>query len=367
MRSYHDVWFPHNPIIVGRSASVYDVDWNEVKPPLIQYIIKRILAVIPVFLIVALISFSLVGLFPGDFFTIAKIGAALSGQDPQAVHTALRIQAGIDKPFLVQFWIWLVGVVTRGDFGTSLSGGRLAPMLFSAESGLHWTLIITGCAMILAWLFGVPLGIVAALQHRKWSDILILGVSYVGLSFPPFTLAWLFFWMMYKFINPLIVSTGVWGVVHYDLVHQPMSLVKFGSYAIHLLPGIIIVGAPMFAAVVRYMKTNMLDTLPAKYLETARAKGISEFRVIAKHAMRNAFNPLVSLFGIMLPTLLTGSILASRVLGYPDFGAKFIYGIERQDQHLLTAALLFYSCFLIVGNLIADLVLVALDPRIRYE
>ncbi len=337
------------------------------RPPLIQYSIKRILAVIPVFLAVAFISFSLVSLYPGDFFTPSMIGAALSGQDPYAVHTALRIQHGIDKPFIVQFWIWFVGVVTEGDFGTTFSGGRVSRALFSAQSGLHWTLIITSCSMLWAWLLGVPLGIICALRHRKWADILISGVAYVGISFPGFTLAWLFFWIMYKFINPLIISTGVWGPVHYDLVHAPMSLMKLGSYAIHLLPVVIITGAPMFAAVVRYMKVNMMDTLPAQYMETARAKGLSEFFVISKHAVRNAFNPLISLFGVMLPTLITGSIIATKILGYPSFGMKFIESIARQDQHVLTAALLFYSCFLIVGSLIADLLLVVLDPRIRYE
>ena len=334
---------------------------------MIQYTVKRILAVIPVFVAVAFISFCLVSLYPGDFFTIAKLGAALSGQDPQAVHTGLRIQAGIDKPFIVQFWIWITGVVTSGDFGVSFSGGSLSRMLFSTQSGLHWTLIITSCSMFLAWLFGVPLGIISALHHRKWPDTLISGVAYLGISIPGFTLAYLFFWIMYRFINPLIVSGGVWGLVHYDLVYQPMSLLKFGSYIIHLLPTFIIVGAPMFASVVRYMKVNMMDTLPALYLETARAKGVSELRVIAKHATRNAFNPLVSLFGIMLPTLITGSIIATMILGQPSFGMMFIRAIGRQDQHLLTAALLFYSSILIVGNLIADLLLVVLDPRIRYE
>lgn len=334
---------------------------------MLLYIVKRILAVIPVFVAVAFISFSLVSLFPGDYFTIFKIGAALSGQDPQAVHTALRIQHGIDKPFIVQFWIWLVGVVTRGDFGTSFSGGSLSRRLFSAESGLHWTLIITSGSFFFAWLFGVPLGILSAVRHKKWSDITISGVAYLGLSIPGFTMAHLFFFLMYKLINPLIISGGVWGVVHYDLVNAPMSVTKFFSHVYHLIPTFIIVGAPMFAAVVRYMKANMMDTLPAQYLQTARAKGLSEVRIVMKHAARNAFNPLVSLAGMMLPTLITGSILATSILGQPSFGMIFINGIERQDQHTLTAALLFYSSILIVGNLIADLLLVVLDPRIRYN
>ncbi len=333
---------------------------------MIQYIIKRILAVIPVFIAVAFISFSLVSLYPGDYFTIFKMGAALAGQDPQAVHSAMRIQAGIDKPFIVQFWIWLVGVVTEGDFGTSFNGGSITQLMFSSASGLHWTLIMTGGAMILAWLFGIPLGMLCAVKHKKWSDIAISTIAYLGVSIPAFTMAHLFFWIMYRFINPLIISGGVWGLVHYDLVHAPMSIAKFFSYVIHLFPAFIIIGAPMFATVVRHMKVNMMDTLPKQYLETARAKGIGELRVIVKHAARNALNPLISIAGIMLPTLITGAILCARILGLPSFGMVFITGIARQDQHLLTAALLFYSCFLIFGNLVADLLLVVLDPRIRY-
>jgi len=334
---------------------------------LIRYLLKRILAVIPVFVAVAFISFSLVSIYPGDYFTPAMVGAALMGLDPYAVHSALRIQAGIDKPFVVQFWIWLSGVVLHGDFGTSFSGGSLSRFLFSAQSGLHWTLIITGCSMFLAWLFGVPLGVLCAIRHRKVTDFVIMGISYLGISIPGYVVAAMFFWIMYHFINPLIVNSGVWGVVYFDLANKPMSFAKFASYISHLTPAFIIVGAPMFASVIRYMKINMLDVLRLPYLQTARAKGISELRIVAKHAIRNAFNPLVSLFGIMLPTLITGSIIAARMLGLPSFGMVFISAIRQQDQHLLTAALLFYSSILIVGNLIADIALVAIDPRIRYD
>jgi peptide/nickel transport system permease protein len=334
---------------------------------LFRYFIKRILSVIPVFVVVAFISFSLVSIYPGDYFTPWMVGAAMAGYDPVAVHTALRIQAGIDKPFIVQWWIWLTGVVFHGDFGTSFSGAPLRGFLFSGRSGLHWTLIITSCSMFLAWLFGVPLGVFCALRHRKPLDTIIMGISYLCLSFPGYFLAAIFFWIMYRFINPLLISSGVWGLVSYKLVREPMSLLKFGSYVAHLSPAFVIVGAPMFASIVRYMKINMMDVLRVPYLQTARSKGASEFRVIAKHAIRNAFNPLVSLFGIMLPTLITGSIIAAKTLGLPSFGMIFIDAIKSQDQHVLTAALLFYSSILIVGNLFADLALALLDPRIRYD
>ena len=329
--------------------------------------IKRSLAVIPVFFAVAFVSFGLVSLYPGDYFTPYLIGIAMSGQDPIAVHSASRMEAGIDKPFVVQFFIWVEGILTEGDFGMSFSGRRVGEILLSPDAGLQWTLVITGCSMVLAWLLGVPLGMISAIRNRKWQDTLISTIAYLGISIPPFTFALLFFYILYKFIDPLMVGKGVWGLVHYELVYQPMSFTKFASHVIHLLPAFVIVGAPMFASIVRYLKYSMINELPKTYLDTARAKGISELRVIMKHAARNAFNPLVSLFGMMLPTLITGSIIASFTLGLPDFGMFFIRAVRGQDQHVLTAALLLYSTFLIGGNLLADLLLVVLDPRIRYE
>jgi len=334
---------------------------------LVRYIIKRVLAVVPVFILVAFLSFALVSIYPGDFFTAGMMGAAYSGQDPHAWHRAAQIQAGIDKSFFVQFLVWLRNVVFYGNFGVSLSGAPLSRVLFSPSSGLYWTLLITGLALFVSWLFGIPLGIIAALRHKKLSDFSISLFTYLGISAPPFALAWMFFYIMYKWINPLIINGGVWGPVDYKLINAPMSATKLGSYAVHLIPIVLITAAPLFASIVRYMKLNLQDVLPSLYLKTARAKGVPEWRVVWKHATRNALNPLISLFGIMLPSLLTGSLIASRLLGYPEFGMFFIDGIARQNQPVITACLLFYCSFLIVGNLLADLMLAVLDPRIRYD
>ena len=334
---------------------------------MVRYIVKRTLAVVPVFVLVAFLSFALVSIYPGDFFTPWMIGAALNGQDPFAFHRAMQIQHGIDKSFFVQFLVWLRNVVFYGNFGVSMVGAPISRILFSPSSGLYWTLLITGCAMVVSWLFGIPLGIIAAIRHKKPADFGISLFAYLGISAPPFALSWLFFYMMFKWINPLIINGGVWGPVDYKLLRSPMSLTKLGSYAVHLIPIVLITAAPLFASIVRYMKLNMQDVLPSLYLKTARAKGLSERRVVWEHALRNALNPLISLFGIMLPALLTGSLIAARILGYPEFGRLLIDGIANQDQPVITACLLFYCSFLIVGNLIADLLLAMLDPRIRYD
>ena len=339
------------------------------------YVAKRFLGLFPVLFLVALVAFGIVGLLPGDFYTQGKIGAALSGQDPNEWHEYVRIQRGIDKAWIVQFWIWFEGIITEGDFGMSFGVipgagvGRNVPavqVLFGPGNGLGWTLLITSSSMLLACLAGIPLGVLAAIHHRRSLDHSIAILTYSGFAFPQYIWGWVFFWMIYRFIDPLIVGSGLWGVVDYRLVGHPLTWMKVGSHIVHLIPAWIIVGAPMFAMVVRHTKMNLLDTFTAQYLETARGKGLSEIRIILKHALRNALNPLVSLFGLMLPTLITGSILVTQVLGIPTFGSVFITATRMQDQHVLTAALLFYAVLLLVGNLLSDILLAFLDPRIRY-
>jgi len=334
---------------------------------MLSYTVKRVLSTIPVFVVVSFISFGLISLFPGDFYTPSMFGAALAGLDPHEFHEALRVMSGIDKPFVVQWWIWISGVVTKGDFGFSFaSGGSVARYIFHPDSGLYWTLLIVGTSMFLAWLFGIPLGILTAIRHNRWVDWLVTGITYMGISIPGYALGWMFLWFIFRFVDTMVWKSWLWGLCHYAYRGQPLTWAKALNHTYHLLPAWLIVGAPMFAIVVRHLKMSFLDTLKEPYLTTARSKGLKEDVVILKHALRNALNPLVSMFGLMLPTLLTGSIIATMVLGLPTFGRLFINAIENQDQHVLTAALLFYSVFLIVGNLIADLLLVILDPRIRY-
>ena len=334
---------------------------------MLSYVVKRVLSTVPVFLVVSFVSFGLVSLFPGDFYTAGMFGAALSGLDPFEWHEAVRALSGLDKPFVVQWWIWISGVVTQGDFGFSLrTGGPVSRFIFHPDSGLYWTLLIIGTSMFLAWLFGIPLGILTAVRHNRFVDWLVTSVTYLGISIPGYVLGWMFLWFIFRFVNPMVWKSWLWGLCDYAYRGQPLTWAKALNHAYHLLPAWLIVGAPMFAMVARYLKMSFLDALTAQYLTTARSKGLKESRVLFKHALRNAMNPLVSVFGVMIPTLLTGSIIATAVLGLPTFGRIFLDALEGQDQHVLTAALLFYSVFLIVGNLVADLLLVVLDPRIRY-
>ena len=331
---------------------------------MLSYIAKRILGMFPVFFFVALVSFGIICLFPGDYYTSSLFGFALRGMsldDAYSARQALRVASGLDKPWIVQFWVWFQGVILDGDWGVSWK------FLLRPENGLLWTLVLTGSSMIWAWLLGVPLGVLSALRKRSWLDNTISVFTYAGFAFPQFVWGWVFFWVVFRLINPLVVSPGIWGFVGYELVGEPLTWYKVGSHILHLIPAWMIIGAPMFAMVVRHVRGGVFDTLNEQYIVTARSKGLGESKVLLKHALRNALNPLVSMFGVMLPTLIVGSILVAEVLGMDSFGALFISACRSQSQHTLTACLLFYSSFLLVGNLISDLLLAALDPRIRYD
>jgi len=330
----------------------------------VTYIIKRILAMLPVFFLVAFVSFGIVCLFPGDYYTPDLLSYAMSGMSPGEAAQALnvrRIAAGVNKPWFVQFWVWFTGVVATGNFGVSWSS------LFLPENGLGWTLIIAGSSMIWAWLLGIPIGILSALRKNTWIDHALSGFTYVGFAFPSYVWGSLFFAFVYTCINDNIRGPNMWGLVGYELIGKPLTWYKVGSHMLHLMPAWLIVGAPVFAAVVRHLRISMSDTLGDQYITVARAKGVRERRIIWKHALRNAVNPLLSMFGMMLPRMLTATILLGGILGIPTFGQYLLDAVNWNRQHQLTGALLIYACFLLIGNLIADMLLVVADPRIRYD
>jgi len=339
---------------------------------MLKYITVRILSILPVLFFVALISFAIVAIYPGDHFTVYKL--QLATNDPRMTRaeteqtvTALRALRGLNKPWYIQFWFWLEPVVTRGDLGYSFqTGGPVNDIVFGARSGLGWTSLIMLSSIAWAWLLGVPVGILSAVRYRKITDHCLTGLAYGIAATPPQLLALLFLFFVYKLIDPLIISGGVWGLVGYQFANQPASFAKILSTVWHLIPVWIIVGAPVFAAISQHLRVSLLSTFPMPYLRTAYGKGLPNLRVLFKHALRNAVNPLVSMSGYMISMTVTGSILAARFLGLPSFEQTFFEALIRQDQPVITSILLIYGGLLVVGTFISDLILLVLDPRIRY-
>jgi len=331
---------------------------------MIAYLVRRVLWMIPVFFFVALISFAIVAIFPGDFYSRLLAGLMFSGKSYTQAHAmvdAIRVAEGMDRMWFVQFWVWFKGIILRGDFGVPLS------YLFQPHTGLPWTLILTTSAAIWSWLLGILAGTVSAVRRNTWLDNVLSAYTYAGISFPPYVLGTLFYVLAFTVINTHIRGPGIWGPVGYELIGKPLSWYKVGSHILHLLPAWFIVGLPMFAMVARHLRGTLSGVLTQQYITVARSKGIGQTRLVVRHALRNALNPLVSLSGILLPTLITGSILVGPILGFPTFGQFLLNAIRNEQQQLITSALMMYALFLFAGNFVADIMLLILDPRIRYD
>jgi len=339
---------------------------------MIKFLTFRILGILPVLFFVALLSYAIVAIYPGDHYTVYKLRLATADGrtdrvDIERTVGQLRALRGLDKPWIVQFWYWFEGMVVHGDFGYSFQeNAPVNAILFRPNSGLTWTLVIMLSSIAWAWILGVPAGILSAVRYHKLADYGLLTMSYGIAASPPQLLGMIFIFLVYKFLDPLIVAGGVWGLVGYQYWNQPASLAKTLSTVWHLIPVWIIVGAPVFAAIVQHMRVSLLATFPLAYMQTAYGKGLPHRKVLLRHALRNALNPLVSLSGHMIMMTITGSVLAAHFLGLPSFGQTFIDALQRQDQPVITAILLVYGTLLIAGTLISDVVLLLMDPRIRY-
>ncbi len=339
---------------------------------MIKYFACRSLGMLPVLFFVALLAYAIVAIYPGDFYTAYKLRLATTPArftradiDDEMSH--LRALRGLDKPWIVQFWYWFEGVIAHGDFGYSFQeNAPVNDIIFRPQSGLAWTLVIMLSSVAWAWVVGIPAAILSAVRYRKLTDYALLTLSYGIASSPPQLLGVLFIFFVYKFVDPLIVAGGVWGLVGYQYWNEPSSLAKTLSTVWHLVPVWIIVGAPVFAAVVQHLRVSLLETFSLPYLQTAYGKGLSQLTAVLRHALRNALNPLISLSGYMIALTITGSLLAAHFLGLPSFGQTFIDALQRQDQPVVTAILLLYGILLVAGTFLSDIILLMTDPRIRY-
>ena len=330
---------------------------------MIIYIVRRTLYMLPLLVIVSLISFALVQIMPGDYLTRARLNPEVT----QETFNEMARRYGLDKPFVTQYWIWLKGIVTRGDFGTSFE--TKLPVFFTLFMGnrLLWTLVITGSTMLITWLFAIPLGIYSATHQYKASDHTLTFCGFLGLSIPNFFFALVVLWILVALLRVGNYGLGIGGLFDNRFVNAPWSLAKFGNFLWHIWPAWLVIGTSGMAGLLRYMRGSLLDTLSLDYVQTARAKGLSERIVIYKHAVRNAINPLVSILGLTLPNLVSGSIVTAIILNLPTVGRAYFTALQMQDQYVVMGGLLFFSLFLLIGNLIADILLAWVDPRIRYE
>lgn len=318
---------------------------------------------LPLLILVSVISFGLIQVMPGDYLTRARMNPQIT----QETLNQMKANYGLDKPFVVQYWLWFKQIITKGDFGTSFETMRPVYWTLFMGDRLMWTIIIASTTMLLTWLIAIPLGIYSATHQYKPSDHTLTFFGFLGLSVPNFFFALVVLWVLVAIFKVGNYGLGIGGLFDNRFIGAPWSLSKFWNLLWHIWPAWLVIGTSGMAGLLRYMRGSLLDTLSLQYVQTARAKGLNERVVIYKHAVRNAVNPLVSMLGMSLPGLVSGSLVTAIVLNLPTVERAFFSALQQQDMYVIMGGLLFFSLFLLVGNLLADILLAWVDPRIRYS
>lgn len=263
---------------------------------------------------------------------------------------------GFNKPIITQYFNWLFQVL-KGNWGLSFQYHQ--PVFNLIWQRLNSTLLLSFSTLIISWGIGIPLGIYAALRQYRAGDQIASVFAFIGLSIPNFFFGLLFLYMAAK--TGWFPIGGMTSLNHADLGFWG----QIGDYLKHVIGPAITLGFSGMAGIMRQMRGQFLDQLSYDYVEFARAKGMPRKVVVFKHALRNAINPIVTMFGFVLSGLLGGAVITERVFNWPGMGKLIIEALTAQDIFLVMASLLLSSLMLIIGNLIADLLLAAVDPRIR--
>ncbi|MBS7696878.1 MULTISPECIES: ABC transporter permease [unclassified Chelatococcus] len=327
---------------------------------LITYIIRRILWSVPFLFVVSLIAFALIQAPPGDYLTTFAATLAQSGDvvDQERLEL-LRERYGLDQPFIVQYWKWITGVLV-GDFGISFEWQQPVSNLIWERMALSVTLALS--TLLFTWAVAFPIGVYSAVKKYTLGDYVITAVGFIGLAMPSFLVA-----LVLMYIAVVFFGSDVSGLFSEEFEKAPWSLAKVGDLLSHLWLPVIILGLGSTASLTRIMRANLLDELHKPYVTTARAKGLSELRLILKYPVRMALNPFVSTLGWAFPQLISGAVITAFVLSLPTSGPLLLQALLAQDMYLAGAFILLLCCLSVVGMLVSDILLAVIDPRIRYR
>ena len=316
-----------------------------------KYIVKRILQTIPLLIIVSLISFFIIRLSPVDPLAELRLNPSISQETLDKEIKRLKL----DKPIYVQYFSWAKSFV-KGDLGYTSAGEKVSVKL---KERIPNTLLLTLVVIFMTWSVGLPLGIAAAVYKGTAFDRILTVLSSIGMAIPSFFFAIL--------MLIFAVKTGwfpVGGLTSYNF-NELSFWGKFIDVAKHLALPTLVLFTISLSGLQRQMRANMLEVLDSDYVKFARAKGLSEGKVLFKHALRNALNPMITLLGFEFAGLLSGAALTEYVFQYPGLGRLILEAVMKSDINLVMASLMMGTIMLILGNLIADILLMITDPRLR--
>ena len=326
---------------------------------MLRYVARRILLMIPTLLIISFIVYFIIDLPPGDCVT-SQIDELLARGDPDAMRRAdeLRQMYGLDLPLWQRYLHW-VGGVFRWDFG--LSCQDTVPVADLIGERLALTMVMETCTIIFIWTVSFVIGVYAATHQYKLGDYVASFVGFVGLAVPNFLLA-----LVLLYVGKVYFGLSIGGLMDPEYIEQPMSWAKTVSVMQHLIIPVIVIGMSGTAGMIRRLRANLLDELQKQYVVTGRAKGLPPLKLLIKYPLRHAINPFVADIGGILPEVISGSVIVSVVLSLPTTGPMLLGALKTQDVNLAATFLLFVATLTVIGYLISDLALAALDPRIRF-
>ncbi|HEY9681794.1 MAG TPA: ABC transporter permease [Oculatellaceae cyanobacterium] len=321
--------------------------------PIPVYALKRILQALPLLFIISVMSFTMLKLAPVDPLASLRANPAIS----QATIKAEEERLGLNKPAPVQYCLWLERLAT-GDLGISTTGGSVFTLLMQRAGN---TLLLSALTLVCTWVIAIPAGTYAAIYRGQFVDKFFSILTGVAMSMPTFLLSMLL--LMVALATGLLPMGGLTSFDYFD--KDPIA--QFFDVAWHLIIPVTVLTFVGLAAIQRQMRGNLLDVLRKEYVRTARAKGLPENKVIYRHALRNAINPLLTLMGFQLGGLLSGAALTETVLSYPGLGRLTLDAVLTKDLNLVMASIMLGAVLLIAGNLLADILLKLVDPRIVLE
>jgi ABC-type dipeptide/oligopeptide/nickel transport system permease component len=321
---------------------------------MLRIVIRRIFIAIPQLIGISLITFTLLKFTPGNFFDTLKLDPHISAETIRRYED----QYQLNKPFWAQYGNWLAGL-SRGEFGYSFFYN--IPVGKVIVSRLWNTFVLSFAALLVTWLVAVPLGIVAAVHRNSFLDRIMQLCSYMALSTPSFFLALL---LLFLFSQSGVIPLGGMHSAHLEAFSWWGQAADLG---VHLIVPVLALSVGSIGALQRLMRGNMLEVLRQQYILTARAKGLPENRIIYGHALRNAINPMITILGMEFSSLLSGAALIEIICNWPGLGSLMLTAVRSKDLYLVMASMMMGGFLFLLGNLLADLLLPFVDPRIRYD
>ena len=323
-------------------------------------ILKRLLWMIPTLWIISMISFTIIQLPPGDYLTSYIMALQMQGDEvAEEEALALRAQYGLDDPIIRQYARWMWGLF-HGDLGTSFEWNKPVTELIGERILL--TMIISIAALAFTWAVALPIGVYSAVRKYSLGDYTFTFLGFLGLSTPGFLLALIFMYAEYELFG---ISSG--GLFSPAYQNAPWSWAKVADLLGHVWVPVIIIGMQGTAGLIRVMRGNLLDELAKLYVVTARAKGLHPIKLLWKYPVRVAINPLISTIGWQLPMIFSGSVIVAVVMGLPTTGPLLLQSLMTQDMYLAGSLVMILATLTVIGTLISDILLLWIDPRIRYE